>query len=131
MTQYILDNFRSENGLYQREEGNVSIFSMEDNRALLDLLILMAQMEGGVFEYCANNNKWLEINADPMRLDLPDYLVKEAIDKGIHITLGTDAHHIDHMNNMRFGVYVARRGWAKKADIVNTRSIEDFRKMLK
>jgi len=86
---------------------------------------------GKVFEYCANNNKWLEINADPMRLDLPDYLVKEAIDKGIHVTLGTDAHHIDHMDNMKYGVYVARRGWAKKADIVNTRSIEDFRKMLK
>ena len=74
--------------------------------------------------------KWLEINADPMRLDLPDHLVKDAIEKGIKIVLGTDAHHADGLNNMVFGVSVARRGWATKKDIVNTKSLADFQKML-
>jgi DNA polymerase (family 10) len=83
-----------------------------------------------VFDYCHTNNKWIEINAEPMRLDLPDFLVKQAIDKGIKITLGTDAHHIDHMDNMRYGVYVARRGWARKTDIVNSYGFEEFKKMI-
>ena len=65
-----------------------------------------------------------------MRLDLPDFLVKEAIDKGVKLTLGTDSHHVDHMDNMEFGVSVARRGWAEKKDIVNTRSLVEFEKML-
>jgi DNA polymerase (family 10) len=83
-----------------------------------------------MFDYCKNNNKWLEINADPMRLDLPDFLVKEAISNGIKITLGTDAHHIDHMDNMQYGVYVARRGWATKDNMVNTRDFGEFKKLI-
>lgn len=84
-----------------------------------------------IFEYCKNNNKWLEINCDPMRLDLPDNLVHEAVKNGVKLTLGTDAHHIEGMNNMIFGISVARRGWAQDSDIVNTRSLEEFEKMLK
>jgi DNA polymerase (family X) len=83
-----------------------------------------------IFDFCKKNNKWLEINAEPMRLDLPDFLVKDAVENGLKLTMGTDAHHIDHMDNMRFGVYVARRGWAGKDDIVNTRSLEEFEKMI-
>lgn len=84
-----------------------------------------------VFDYCSKNRKWIEINSDPMRLDLPDYLVKQAIDKGVKLTIGTDSHHVDHLKNIIYGIYVARRGWAKKSDIVNTSSLEDFEKMLK
>ena len=83
-----------------------------------------------IFEFCSKNNKWLEINADPMRLDLPDYLVKEAVKHNIFLTLGTDSHHISQMDNMKFGVYVARRGWAEKENIVNTLDLEDFEKMI-
>ncbi|MEK7188635.1 MAG: DNA polymerase III, partial [Patescibacteria group bacterium] len=84
-----------------------------------------------IFEFCLKNNKWLEINADPGRLDLPDVLVHEAVKLGVILTLGTDAHHVDGMNNMLFGVSVARRGWAERKDIVNTRSLEEFEKMIK
>ena len=84
-----------------------------------------------IFDYCLNNNKWIEINADPARLDLPDFLVKEAVRAGVKLTLGTDAHHIDGMDNMKYGVWVARRGWATKKDIVNAYSLVDFEKMLK
>ena len=83
-----------------------------------------------VFEYCLHSNKWLEINSDSMRLDLPDFLVRDAIKKGVKLSLGTDAHHMDHMENMKYGVSVARRGWAEKKDIVNTRNFEEFGKML-
>ena len=72
----------------------------------------------------------MEINAEPMRLDLPDFLVKQAIEKGVKLTMGTDAHHTDHMENMLYGVSVARRGWATKGDLVNTRGLEEFEKVL-
>lgn len=84
-----------------------------------------------IFDFCLKNNKWIEINADPMRLDLPDTLVREAVKLGVKMTLGTDAHHKDGMNNMTFGISVARRGWATPGDIINTKSLEDFNKLLK
>lgn len=81
-----------------------------------------------IFDFCKNNNKWIEINADPMRLDLPDFLVREAVKEGVKLTLGTDSHHKDMMDNMIYGVSVARRGWAEKCDIINTLSLDEFNK---
>lgn len=81
-----------------------------------------------IFDFCKNNNKWLEINADPMRLDLPDFLVREAVKEGVKLTLGTDSHHKDMIDNMVYGVSVARRGWAEKCDIINTLSLDEFNK---
>ena len=83
-----------------------------------------------IFEFCLEQDKWIEINADPARLDLPDFLVREAVLKGIRLTLGTDAHHVTGMNNMRWGVDVARRGWAEAKNIVNTLSLEKFERLL-
>lgn len=83
-----------------------------------------------IFQFAKENNKWIEINGDPMRLDLPDFLVKEAIDNGILLTMGTDAHHVDGMNNMQWAVDVAQRGWAETKNIVNTRTLEEFEKLL-
>jgi DNA polymerase (family 10) len=65
-----------------------------------------------------------------MRLDLPDYLVKEAKERGIRLTMGTDAHYVENMENMKYAVFVARRGWAENKDIINTRSLKDFEKLL-
>lgn len=84
-----------------------------------------------IFDYCTKHNKWLEINAGPMRLDLPDTIARDAIKEGIKLTLGTDAHHKDSLNNMIFGISVARRSWATKSDIINTRSLREFVKMIK
>jgi len=84
-----------------------------------------------IFEFCRRENKFLEINADPSRLDLPDSLIRDAIKAGIMLTLGTDAHHKNGLDNMRYGVFTARRGWATKKNILNTRNLIDFQKMLK
>ena len=83
-----------------------------------------------IFDLCLKNNKWIEINCDPMRLDLPDTLVYEAVKLGVKMTMGTDAHHKDGMNNMAFGISNARRGWAEKKDIINTLSLADFEKVI-
>ncbi len=83
-----------------------------------------------IFDFCLKNNKWIEINADPMRLDLPDTLVRDAVKLGVKLTLGTDTHEVSMMNNMKYGVDVARRGWAEKKNIINTRSLKEFEEML-
>ncbi len=83
-----------------------------------------------IFEFCAKNNKYLEINCDPARLDLPDFLVKEAKDLGCKFSFGTDAHHKDHMENMPYGINVARRGWLTADDVINTRSLQEFSKLV-
>ncbi len=85
---------------------------------------------GKIFDFCLRNNKWIEINADPMRLDLPDILVRDAVKLGVKLTFGTDTHELSMMDNMKYGIDVARRGWAEKKDIINTRSLKEFEEML-
>jgi len=83
-----------------------------------------------IFDFCKSKSKWLEINSDPMRLDLPDTLVHEAVKFGVKLSMGTDAHHKDNMDFMQFGVSVARRGWAQKDDIVNCLSLSEFEEVI-
>lgn len=75
-----------------------------------------------IFSFCRKNKKWLEISAWPTRLDLPDHLVREAVKNGVKMVINSDAHEIDEMDLMEYGVSVARRGWAQKGDIINTLS---------
>jgi DNA polymerase (family 10) len=84
-----------------------------------------------IFEFCRRHHKALEINAWPTRLDLPDILVREAIKNGVKLMINTDAHAVEELKLMRFGVAVARRGWAGKDDIVNTLGYNDFVKWLR
>jgi len=83
-----------------------------------------------IFEFCASKNIAVEINADPMRLDLPDFLVKEASKTGVKFSLGTDSHHTAMMANMNYGVDVARRGWLTADQIINTLPFTDFDKIM-
>lgn len=73
-----------------------------------------------VFDFCVNHHKALEINAFPSRLDLPDTLVRKARDHGVKLIIDTDSHEVSQMDLMPYGVAVARRGWARKDDILNT-----------
>ena len=73
-----------------------------------------------IFEFCKKNNKALEINSWPTRLDLPDVIVKDAVKNGVKMVINTDSHATPQMDIMRYGVSVARRGWAEKSDILNT-----------
>jgi DNA polymerase (family 10) len=83
-----------------------------------------------IFDFCKKNDKALEINSWPERLDLPDSLVKPAIESGVKIIIDTDSHAVNQMMLMRFGVSVARRGWAIKNDILNTLSYNEFQNWL-
>ena len=83
-----------------------------------------------LFDFVATHNKALEINSWPERLDLPDALVKDAKDRGIKFVIDTDSHALAHMDNMKYGVSVARRGWCEKSDILNTLPSDKFWKWL-
>jgi len=73
-----------------------------------------------VFEAAAGHKTALEINANPIRLDLNAELVRRAVDAGVKLAIGTDAHTPEHFDFLRLGVLTARRGWATKADVLNT-----------
>ncbi len=73
-----------------------------------------------IFKAAVENNKLLEINAFPNRLDLRDDLVRMALEYGVKFVIDTDAHKIEQLTNMLFGVAVARRGWAEAENVVNT-----------
>lgn len=75
-----------------------------------------------VFERCRKKNIALEINSWPERLDLPDSLVYDAKKSGCKFIINSDAHATFHMDNLQYGVSVARRGWLTKHDIINSKS---------
>ncbi|MBI4079582.1 MAG: hypothetical protein HY429_04820 [Candidatus Levybacteria bacterium] len=79
-----------------------------------------------VFDFCKKHNKALEINAWPNRLDLPDTLVRQAVKYGVKMVINTDSHALWQMDMMKYGVAVARRGFATKGDIVNTLPYNEF-----
>ena len=74
---------------------------------------------------------FLEINAHPERLDLTDIHCRMAKEEGVLLAVNTDAHSMLDLENARFGVGQARRGWLEKADVLNTRSYAELRKLLK
>jgi DNA polymerase (family 10) len=73
----------------------------------------------------------LEINAEPDRLDLNDIHAHAAKTAGVKLAISTDAHSVNALQCMRFGVDQARRGWLSPADVLNTRSLADLRKLLR
>jgi DNA polymerase (family 10) len=83
-----------------------------------------------IFDFCFKNNKILEINASPTRLDLPDDLIQKAVSKGVKMIVNTDSHSSEQLQNMQYGVWHARRGYAKKKDIINTLDFKNLRQVL-
>ena len=83
-----------------------------------------------VFEVAKKHDIALEINAYPDRLDLPDTLAYDAVQKGLKFSIDTDAHAAEHMLLMPYGVSVARRGWVTKRDIVNCLDYNKFKAWL-
>lgn len=68
----------------------------------------------------------LELNAQPLRLDLKDVYLRQAKKKGVKIVIGTDSHHTSQKVYMKYGIYMARRGWLEKKDVLNTRTLKQL-----
>ena len=79
-----------------------------------------------VIEKAAGRGVAIEINGDPQRLDLDWRWCAKARDAGVAITIGADAHSLAGLDNMDFGVGIARKGWLEARDVLNTRDAEGF-----
>jgi DNA polymerase (family 10) len=84
-----------------------------------------------IIEGAAERGCWLELNAQPLRLDLSDVWVRAARDAGVRISIASDAHSPEQLGYMRFGVAQARRGWIEKRDVVNTLGLSRLRKLMR
>jgi DNA polymerase (family 10) len=73
----------------------------------------------------------MEVNAHPDRLDLADIHCKLAKDMGVKLVISTDAHSVNDYDLIRFGVWQARRGWLEKEDVLNTRTVDELKKLMK
>ena len=85
----------------------------------------------GIIRKARERRCFLEINAHPERLDLTDIHCRMAKEEGVLLAVNTDAHSMLDLENARFGVGQARRGWLEKSDVLNTRSYAELRKLLK
>jgi DNA polymerase (family 10) len=70
----------------------------------------------------------IEVNGDPQRLDLEPRWIRAARERGIKFIVSTDAHSTGGMENLRFGVSTARRGWLKREEVLNTLDADSFMK---
>jgi len=84
-----------------------------------------------IFDHVINHDQAMEINASPLRLDLPDSLVREGKAQGVKFFINTDAHAVNHMDWMENGLNVARRGWLEQSDVVNTWRVERVKEWMK
>ncbi|QEG02005.1 DNA polymerase/3'-5' exonuclease PolX [Stieleria maiorica] len=83
-----------------------------------------------VMKAAAANGTLMELNANPARLDLNDVHLAAAKKLGIPIVISTDAHTVDGMDVMQYGIKQARRGGLTKADVANTMTYKQFEKLL-
>ena len=84
-----------------------------------------------VFAAAARTGTLLEINANPDRRDLSETHARAAVRAGVRIVIDSDAHRPQTLQNMRWGILTARRGWLRKADVVNTRPWAELERLRK
>jgi len=84
-----------------------------------------------ILDKAKETNTILEINAYPERMDLKDIHVRAAIKRGIKLSIGTDSHDAGQLKNYKFGIAIARRGWAERKDIINSYPLKGMISLLK
>ncbi|MFW5866354.1 MAG: DNA polymerase/3'-5' exonuclease PolX [Armatimonadota bacterium] len=81
---------------------------------------------GELIDAAVEHDVALEINASPKRLDLSDVHARLAADRGAKLMINTDAHRLEHLSFMRYGVLTARRGWVEAPSVINTWALDDL-----
>ena len=79
-----------------------------------------------IIDAAAEHGVCIEINAHPSRLDLDWRYLRRARDKGIKIPVDPDAHSIDGLDVIRYGINIARKGWLRASDVLNTMSTKEI-----
>jgi DNA polymerase (family 10) len=83
-----------------------------------------------VLEAAREEDVALEVNAMPERLDLDDKHCRLAKEAGVRLVISTDAHHASQLGNLRYGIWVARRGWIEPEDVLNTLPLSVLKRRL-
>jgi DNA polymerase (family 10) len=83
-----------------------------------------------VMEAAVERGCYLELNAEPERLDLNDVHCRMAKDLGLKLAISTDAHTMSNLEHMRFGVDQGRRGWLEPENVLNTRPWRELETLL-
>ncbi|MFN2444305.1 MAG: DNA polymerase/3'-5' exonuclease PolX [Vicinamibacterales bacterium] len=112
------------------EHPSVDILGHPTSRLLLRREASRVNMER-IADAAAAHGVALEINCLPDRLDLSDTHARLARDRGAKLVINTDAHSVDALSMARWGVVTARRGWLTKEDVLNTRPVDELRRMLR
>ncbi len=103
----------------------VDIIGHPTGRILLGRAGYILDMEA-VIDAAAEHGVCIEINANPSRLDLDWRFLHRARDKGIKIPINPDAHVLAGLDDMRYGIGVARKGWLRPIDVLNTMQTEEL-----
>ena len=81
-----------------------------------------------IIDACAANNVIIELNAHPYRLDIDWSWIPYCLEKGVKISINPDAHQKEGYNDMRYGVYSARKGMLDKTNCFNTLNLSEIEK---
>ncbi len=83
-----------------------------------------------VIDACAASGTWIELNANPLRFDMDWRLWHYAKEKGVKCVINCDAHRSEHVQYLRLGAGIARKGWLEAKDVINTLPLDKLKKEL-
>ena len=84
-----------------------------------------------VLDAAAESKAAVEVNGDPHRLDMEPRWIRKARERGLRFVISTDAHSMRALRNVRYGVAMARRGWVRKGEVLNTQGVDAFRRAVR
>jgi DNA polymerase (family X) len=84
-----------------------------------------------VIKAAKDNGKMLEIDGQPKRLDLDEVWAKRAMEEGVSLVIDSDAHSVGELDNVGYGLTVARRAWLECKHVANTKSLRTFSNMMR
>jgi DNA polymerase (family X) len=84
-----------------------------------------------IIDCAAETRTIIELNCSPLRLDMDWRWWKRARDKGVLCSINPDAHSTAGLHHLALGIRLARKGWLRKRDILNTRPLADVERFLK
>lgn len=84
-----------------------------------------------VIDACAEYDKIIEINSNPHRLDIDWRYIKYAKEKGVELAICPDAHRVEGLQDVKYGVGIARKGWLEAKDVINTYNIDQVYEIFK
>ena len=84
-----------------------------------------------VLDAAAESKVAIEVNGEPRRLDMEARWLRKARERGLRFVVSTDAHSMRALQNFRYGVAMARRGWVRKGEVLNTQGVDAFRRAVR